>query len=332
MGCGGSKKINVEDPVEHKKCLLIIDMQNDFITGSLMVGDAVDILPKINQCRANNKFDVIAHTMDSHPTDHCSFVDNHEGAETFALAMIPTPDGDGTMEQVMWPRHCVKGTDGWQMAKEMNVEKSDFIQRKGEDSQVDSYSGFFDNYKGRATGLGDELVKRGVTDVFVCGLAYDYCAGSSACDAAELGFKTYLIEDLTKAVSPATAETMKRSLKKAGVTTITLKDVPGLLAPQTHEAKKAHRMSFGGVVGVRLATYNTLKEARASVVRNAADEAGLRDFYSHEKTEKFSRDSSTISIHRTRKSHPVGNKPAKHGKQKPGKNRAASHKRQANTV
>eukprot|EP00729_Bicosta_minor_P010683 gene10683-18058_t len=231
MGCGSSKKVNVEAQIESKKCLLIIDMQNDFITGSLMVGGAADILGPVNECREKNEWDVVAHTIDSHPADHCSFVDNHEGAEMFATKMISTPDGSDEMEQ------------------------------------VDSYSGFFDNYKDRATGLGDELVKRGVTDVFVCGLAYDYCAGSSACDAAELGFKTYLIEDLTKAVSPETAKQMQASLKKAGVITIQAADVASHFAPKSEEEEQAHRMSFGGVVGVRLATYSALLEARAAVVK-----------------------------------------------------------------
>jgi len=267
MGCGSSKKVNVEAQIESKKCLLIIDMENDFITGSLMVGDAADILGPLNECREKNEWDVVAHTMDSHPADHCSFVDNHEGAEMFATKMISTPDGLDEMEQVMWPRHCVQGSEGWKMVKDLKVAKSDFIQRKGEDKKVDSYSGFFDNYKDRATGLGDELVKRGVTDVFVCGLAYDYCAGSSACDAAELGFKTYLIEDLTKAVSPETAKQMQASLKKAGVITIQAADVASHFAPKSEEEEQAHRMSFGGVVGVRLATYSALLEARAAIVK-----------------------------------------------------------------
>ena len=102
----------------------------------MQVGDAADILPKINACREENEWDVIAHTMDSHPPDHCSFVDNHDGAKTFALEMIPTPDGTGTMEQVMWPRHCVEGSEGWQIADDLKVAKSDFIQRKGQDKKV----------------------------------------------------------------------------------------------------------------------------------------------------------------------------------------------------
>ena len=93
-------------------------------------------------------------------------------------------------------------------------------------------------------------------------------------------FETYLIEDLTKAVSPATAEKMRKSLKKAGVSTILSADVAGSLAPKTEEGVRAHRMSFGGVVGVRLATYNQLLQARASVTKSAADENGLTRAYS----------------------------------------------------
>ena len=102
----------------------------------LQVGGAADILGPVNECREKNEWDVVAHTMDSHPADHCSFVDNHEGAEMFATKMISTPDGSDEMEQVMWPRHCVQGSEGWKMVKDLKVAKSDFIQRKGEDKKV----------------------------------------------------------------------------------------------------------------------------------------------------------------------------------------------------
>lgn len=95
-----------------------------------------EILSTINQCRKDHKWDLVAHTQDSHPADHCSFVDNHEGAEVFSTIKIPTPDQSGEMEQVMWPRHCVQKSKGWDFAPELVVEKSDFVQQKGQDKQV----------------------------------------------------------------------------------------------------------------------------------------------------------------------------------------------------
>jgi len=145
-----------EDALEHLKhtALIIVDVQNDFVTGTLKVDDAEAIVPKINALRAAVPFGFVCHSQDSHPADHCSFVDNHDGAEAFSTVAIPAPDGSAeTVDQVMWPRHCVVGTPGWEFHPDLAIPDTDYIQAKGTNSKVDSYSAFFDNFKGASTGL-----------------------------------------------------------------------------------------------------------------------------------------------------------------------------------
>ena len=98
----------------------------------------------------------------------------------------------------MWPRHCVKQSEGWKFHKDLVVAETDFVQAKGTRQEVDSSSGFFDNASTTSMGLDKVLRDKGISNVFVCGLAYDFCVGLTACDAAKLGFTVHLIEDLTR--------------------------------------------------------------------------------------------------------------------------------------
>lgn len=206
-----------QGPLKHA-ALIIVDVQNDFVSGSLKVGETPEaIIEPINRLRDRFDFGLVVHTQDSHPIDHCSFVDNHPDATAFAIIDIATPDGNGYMPQVMWPRHCVEGTFGWMFDDSLVVNESDYIQKIGTDRNVDTYSGFFDNLKGMTTGLDKVLHSHGITDVYVVGLAYDYCAGLTACDAARLGFNTYLVKDLTRFVSLDSARDMDAALQSAGV-------------------------------------------------------------------------------------------------------------------
>ena len=208
------------DEVEHLQhtAFIIVDVQNDFISGSLMVGDAETIVPKINALRSTVPFGLVCLSQNSHPADHCSFVDNYEGAIPFSHRDIAAPDGSAnTVVQVMWPRHCVEGTLGWEFHPDLVTLDTDSIQATGTDSKVDSYSAFFDNWKGASTGLAKVLEEREITDVFVVGLATDLCAGLTACDAAHLGFNTFLVEDCALGVSPDSIAAMKVNLAKAGV-------------------------------------------------------------------------------------------------------------------
>lgn len=195
--------------------LLIVDVQNDFLPGgALAVGKGDEIIPVINALQG--KFDFIVATQDFHPADHGSFAANHPGKNIYEEI-----DLNG-LPQTLWPVHCVQGTGGAEFHEELTPLKWKAIFQKGKNPEVDSYSGFFDNARRGDTGLGDFLQKEGIMDVFVTGLAQDYCVKFTALDAVSLGFRTYLITDATKAVnvSPGDGDRALDELKKAGVIVI----------------------------------------------------------------------------------------------------------------
>lgn len=175
------------------KILIIVDVQNDFCPGGALAvreGDAVVSI--INELQSH--FDLVVATQDWHPHDHKSFAANHEDktvGQVIELAGLP---------QVLWPTHCVQNTRGAEFHPQLETSKLAHVFRKGEDETIDSYSGFFDNGHKRATGLGDWLKEHDATEVYVCGLATDYCVKFTALDAQQLGFKTFLIEDACRGV------------------------------------------------------------------------------------------------------------------------------------
>ena len=197
-------------------------MQNDFCTGgSLCVPKNEEIFPVIEQLRGDgysSQWKKVYFTRDWHPADHCSFQANHPGTELFSVITLPTG-----VEQVMWPTHCVQGSKGAEFHEKCQ-NRGEHIVSKGQDKTVDSYSGF--GSPPEKTELLDELKKEGVTEVYCVGLAYDYCVGSTAEDAAKNGFKTFVVMDATRAVAPASAEAMKKRLDAVGVTEISLDQVP----------------------------------------------------------------------------------------------------------
>jgi nicotinamidase/pyrazinamidase len=174
-------------------CLIIVDVQNDFLPGgALAVKDGNLVIPVINDLQ--NKFDLVVATQDWHPADHKSFASSHPGKNIFEAIEL-----DG-LTQVLWPDHCVQETKGAEFSSELQTKKIEAIFRKGMDKNIDSYSGFFDNGKKKSTGMGDYLKGKGVTTVFVCGLAADYCVYFTAKDALELGFQSTIVSDATKAI------------------------------------------------------------------------------------------------------------------------------------
>ncbi|WP_339865293.1 bifunctional nicotinamidase/pyrazinamidase [uncultured Algoriphagus sp.] len=200
--------------------LLIVDVQNDFLPGgALAVNQGDEIIPVINSLQ--EQFTFIVATQDFHPADHGSFAANHEGkkvGDTIELNGLP---------QFLWPVHCVQGSEGAEFHEELNPVKWTAIFQKGTNPEVDSYSGFFDNARREDTGLGDFLHNEGIMNVFVTGLAQDYCVKFTALDAVSLGFKTYLITDATKAVNVNSVDGEKalEELKEAGVILIDSKAI-----------------------------------------------------------------------------------------------------------
>lgn len=177
------------------KALLLIDIQNDFIPGgSLAVPEGNLVVPVAN--RIQPFFDLVVATQDWHPPDHKSFASNHA-----AKAVFEKIDLNG-LEQVLWPDHCVQGTTGANLSEALNLNKVEAIFRKGTDSEIDSYSGFFDNGHRKTTALADYLRGKQVSEVYILGLAGDYCVYYTAKDALALEFQTFLIEDGIRAINP----------------------------------------------------------------------------------------------------------------------------------
>lgn len=195
------------------KALLLIDVQIDFLPGgALAVADGDAVVAVANSLVDEHQL-VIA-TQDWHPADHRSFASQHDGHEIGEVI-----DLDG-LDQVLWPDHCVQGSAGAAFASELRVERIDHVVRKGTDRNVDSYSGFFDNARRKATGMHELLVGLGVDAVDIMGLATDYCVQFSALDAADLGYATTVIADGCRAVElePGDHDRAMATMREAGVT------------------------------------------------------------------------------------------------------------------
>lgn len=174
--------------------LIVVDLQNDFCPGgALAVANGDAIIPVID--RILPAFDVVVATQDWHPVNHGSFAANHLGKKIGDVIEL------GGMPQILWPVHCVQHTQGAAFHRQFDTTGLDGIFQKGVDPNIDSYSGFFDNGRARATGLGAYLNERGVGTVYVCGLATDYCVQATALDAISLGFKTIVISDACRGVN-----------------------------------------------------------------------------------------------------------------------------------
>jgi nicotinamidase/pyrazinamidase len=198
------------------KALIVVDIQNDFVPGgALAVTDGDQIIPTVNQLM--DQMDYVVATQDWHPVDHGSFADNHQGKEIFEMTEL------NGLQQCLWPVHCVQQTEGADFVKELHQEKLDAVFQKGTDSGIDSYSGFFDNGHRKETGLGDHLKEQGVTEVYLVGLATDYCVKFTALDAITLEFKTYLVTDAVRGVNiiPGDCDRALEEMKIAGVTLTT---------------------------------------------------------------------------------------------------------------
>ena len=173
--------------------LLVIDVQNDFCPGGALAvagGDA--IIARINGLLRDYPVRVL--TQDWHPADHSSFAENHPGAAPFSLIQMPYGP------QVLWPVHCVKGTEGAEFHADLATDAADIVIRKGFRTAIDSYSAFFENDHSTPTGLDGYLRSRGVTAVTLVGLATDFCVAYSAIDAAGLGYTVTVLEGACRAI------------------------------------------------------------------------------------------------------------------------------------
>ena len=191
--------------------LIVIDLQNDFCPGgALAVAGGDEIVPRVNGLMRD--FSVRVLTQDWHPAGHASFAASHPGAVPFS--MIDMPYGP----QVLWPTHCVQGTEGAAFHTGLNVDAAQLVLRKGFHPGIDSYSAFYENDRTTPTGLDGYLTSRGVTSVTLVGLATDFCVAWSAVDAARHGYDVTVLEGATRAIdlNGSLAEA-RRLMRDAGV-------------------------------------------------------------------------------------------------------------------
>lgn len=194
--------------------LIIVDLQNDFTEGgALAVPDGNSIISVVNALAP--KFDIVVATQDWHPASHKSFASSHEGRKPFDKIQLHE------LDQVLWPDHCIQGTAGAEFHPELNTNPIEAVFRKGMNPDIDSYSGFHDNGHRKNTGLAGYLHDRNVTEVYVCGLAADYCVYFTAKDALEEGFVAHIIEDATRPIDPENFEKGKQDvLLQGGIITL----------------------------------------------------------------------------------------------------------------
>ncbi len=191
------------------RTLIIVDIQNDFLEGgSLAVPNGNDVIPILNEIQKD--FDLILATQDWHPQNHKSFASEHPNKNEFEII-----DLNG-LQQVLWPVHCVQGSFGAEFHKDLKMNSIEAIFRKGMDREIDSYSGFYDNGKRKNTGLFGYLKDRKVSEVFVAGLAADFCVYFTANDALDLGFETTIIEEASKPIDGENWEKLKWNFKEKG--------------------------------------------------------------------------------------------------------------------
>ena len=173
--------------------LLIVDAQYGFMPGGgLPVADGDAIVPVVNRLAA--RFANVVLTQDWHPADHVSFAANHAGRQPYETLELPYGP------QVLWPTHCVQGTHDAALHADLQVDHAQLIIRKGFNRAVDSYSAFVEADRRTTTGLEAYLKARGITDVYLCGLATDYCVSWSAQDARAAGFAATVVEDACRAI------------------------------------------------------------------------------------------------------------------------------------
>ncbi|WBL25562.1 bifunctional nicotinamidase/pyrazinamidase [Zunongwangia sp. HGR-M22] len=190
------------------KALVLIDVQNDFMPGgALAVPGGDEIVPIINKLQ--EKFDLVIATQDWHPAGHASFASTHS-KKTFEVI-----DLNG-IDQVMWPDHCIQGSDGAAFHKDLKLDKIEAIFRKGTNPEIDSYSGFYDNAHLKSTGLSGYLKEKEVNELYFAGLACDFCVAFSVKDALAEGFKSFLIEDATRAIDAEGFKKAKAEIEANG--------------------------------------------------------------------------------------------------------------------
>ena len=191
--------------------LLVIDVQNDFCPGGrLAVTDGDAVVPVINALA--QQFRHVVATQDWHPAGHSSFASSHPGQAAFTQIQMPYG------AQTLWPDHCIIGSDGARLRRDLAIPHTEMIIRKGYRREIDSYSAFFENDHRTPTGLSGYLRERGFQRLFCAGLAFDYCVRYSAEDASTQGFDVVVVEEACRAIDlNGSAELTRSAFRRGGI-------------------------------------------------------------------------------------------------------------------
>jgi nicotinamidase/pyrazinamidase len=194
--------------------LIVVDVQNDFcLGGALEVPRGDEVIDAIHATA--NKFQHVVLTQDWHPKGHVSFVTGHPGRKMYETIEVAYGS------QILWPEHCIQGTHGSEFHPGLRLPQAELILRKGFRAEIDSYSAFFENDHSTPTGLAGYLRERGLNRVFLAGLAYDFCVGSSALDARRLGFAAIVLRQACRGINiNASLRNMENQFREAGVDVI----------------------------------------------------------------------------------------------------------------
>lgn len=204
----------------NQTALLLVDIQKDCCGGcAFAVPGANSIIPLVNQLQ--KRFPLVVATKDWHPYDHVGFARNHPGKQVGESVQV------GGLVQTLWPDHCIQDTPGAEFHDELDTSRIATIIYKGKNSQIDSYSAFYDNARLQDTGLAAYLHDRHVRDVYLLGLAFDYCVKYSALDAKQAGFNVYVISDACRPIGqhPADYEAAVNEMRAAGIMVINSSDI-----------------------------------------------------------------------------------------------------------
>lgn len=204
------------------KALLLVDIQNGFCPGgNLAVPQGDEIVEVANRLIREGGYDVIVASQDWHPANHGSFASQHPGKNAFDMGEL------SGQPQVMWPDHCIQGTPDAEFHPDLDTDAFDYVQQKGENPAVDSYSAFRDNDRAALTGLAGYLKAQQVTELDVCGLATDYCVKFSALDAREMlpDMKVRFVADASRGIDPRGVTEAIEEMKARDVAIVASSDI-----------------------------------------------------------------------------------------------------------
>ncbi|XP_055544956.1 uncharacterized protein LOC129730023 [Wyeomyia smithii] len=239
---------------------LIVDVQNDFISGSLNISNCsaqqngLEVIDPINKLLDTVDFDSVFYSLDWHPSDHVSFIDNikqrpihptsplnADNAQVYDTVIFAGPP---PMKQRLWPRHCVQDSWGSELHKDLKIVDHGIKVYKGTNPEVDSYSVFWDNKKLSDTSLCSQLRMKGASDIYVCGLAYDVCVGATAIDALSAGYRTILIDDCCRGVDVNDIESTKETVISNNGVIINTREVKAMVEGRDRRPELGYKLAM----------------------------------------------------------------------------------------